>query len=101
MENEAPEKLVRLDIHHVKPIKYTLIFDPDMNEDTFKGHLEIEIQILRTINRIILHSYKLEYDSILLSDGTTHIPCHISEAPDYIQQTVQLEILKDGQPAWI
>lgn len=59
---------VRLDKSEVKPIKYTLIFDPDIPNKTFKGHLEIEIVVLKTINRIILHSHKLQFQKVLLID---------------------------------
>jgi len=61
----------------VKPYHYELKLEPDLENFTFDGHVEIYIDIKNAVDQIILNSLELQINEIFLDHGSIGVikPC--------------------------
>ncbi len=57
----------------IYPLNYNLFFEPDLENFTFKGKVEIEIKILKPASRIILHSSELKIKSAKIFNNSKEL----------------------------
>ena len=58
---------------NVVPVEYRIDFTPDVAHRTFTGSVEIDVDIVRPTDRIVLNSAEIEIDHAAL-DGEAHAP---------------------------
>lgn len=71
--------------NHVKPFRYTITLDPDLEKETIQGSVEIELLALERSNNITLEirSVEIDNDSVVVIRNATG------------------EELKHGDPLWL
>jgi aminopeptidase N len=54
----------------IEPINYVLTLKPNLNDFVFDGEVEIEINIKKETNQVLLNSIELKFDKATLDYNT-------------------------------
>jgi aminopeptidase N len=82
---------------HVIPLEYKLALQPDLARHQFKGVLEIQIQVTRPVNRIVMNALDLQIDraSVSAAGGATQT---LTARLDPLQETLSFHLARALQP---
>ena len=81
----------------VKPNKYRLTLQPDLNTFTFKGEQTVDIEIVEPTARIVLNAAELEISGVTLRRNGSETSTH-SVSPDADTETVTLDFGRTLSP---
>ena len=81
----------------VKPNKYRLTLQPDLNTFTFKGEQTVDIEIVEPTARIVLNAAELEISGVTLRRNSSETSTH-SVSPDADTETVTLDFGRTLSP---
>ena len=81
----------------VKPNKYRLTLQPDLNTFTFKGEQTVDIEIVEPTARVVLNAAELEISGVTLRRNGSETSTH-SVSPDADTETVTLDFGRTLSP---
>ncbi|XP_062563001.1 glutamyl aminopeptidase isoform X2 [Armigeres subalbatus] len=100
---EQPNDYYRLP-GDVIPLHYDLWLNPHLENGTFSGTVAIDVQVLSTTDRIVLHSYNLDIgDKIELQsqDGSLEVAKSFDSERDFLNITLLSQQLLQGTNATV
>ena len=82
----------------VRPTKYRLTLQPNIDDFTFKGSQSVDIEILEPTSQIVLNAIDLEFGATVLRRDGTATGCR-SVSLDEESQTAIESIYRTDEPA--
>ena len=61
---------------HIKPVRFDLNLEPDLNNFTFSGRQTVEIEVVEPSRTVVMNSAEIDVQScaLTLADGTVLAP---------------------------
>ena len=69
----------------VIPVSYDLYMHPDLVALNFKGHVNISVTVSESTDFMIIHKYKLNYTTVVLTDTEANKPVEIKKTLEYVK----------------